>query len=96
MKKLGILLLIISANLFANNNLDGVWSGWLKQEGKESVKMQLHVTMVDENYYVGKSLLEVDSEEGKKFINFNIELFLDGKKFITETLKSILKNYTLI
>lgn len=80
MKKLGVLLLIISANLFANNNLDGVWSGWLKQEGKESVKMQLHVTKVDENYYVGKSLLEIDSEEGKKFINFNIELLLEGEK----------------
>ena len=95
MKKLGVLLLIISANLFANNNLEGVWSGWLKQEGKES-KMQLHVTMVDENYYVGKSLLQIDSEEGKKFINFNIELLLEGEKIISETLKSILKNSTLI
>ena len=55
-------------------------SGWLKQEGKESITMQLHITKVDENYYVGKSLLQVDSNEGKKFINFNIELLLENEK----------------
>lgn len=76
MKKIGVLLLIISSNLFANKDLEGVWSGWLKQEGNESINMQLHLTRVDENYYVGKSLLQIDSEEGKKFINFNIELHL--------------------
>ena len=80
MKKLSILILFITCDLFASNDLNGVWSGWLKQEGKESITMRLHVNRVDENYYVGKSLLQVDSDEGKKFINFNIELFLDGKK----------------